>query len=110
MPLYIAYHGLLGLKPLEPGFKRFELRPQFGDLADLDLTAFTVLGPVSVRSRGKPGERELVLQLPPAGEGELVLPQTETVTLPPVSGPTPAGHRRFKLPVGGTVSLHLASV
>ena len=28
VPLYIAYQGLMGLKPLEPGFKRFELRPR----------------------------------------------------------------------------------
>ena len=26
VPLYIAYHGLMGLKPLAPGFERYELR------------------------------------------------------------------------------------
>src|ERR1035437_9429861 len=36
-PLYIAYQGLMGLMPLEPGFKRYELRPQLVDLEDLDL-------------------------------------------------------------------------
>ena len=106
-PLYIAYQGLMGLKPLEPGFKRFELRPQLGDLQDLDLTAFTVQGPVSLRSRGKPGERELVLQMPPGGQGELVLPQDEAIELPEAAMPAPAGHRRFKLPPGGTITLRL---
>jgi hypothetical protein len=110
VPLYIAYHGLLGLKPLEPGFKRFELRPQLGDLEDLDLTAFTVQGPVNLHSRGKPGERELVLQLPPDGQGELVLPQDEAIELPGVAGLAPAGHRRFRLPPGGTVTLRLKHV
>lgn len=56
VPLYIAFHGLIWLKPLEPGFKRFERRPQLGDLADLDLTAFTVLGPVSLRAGGRRGD------------------------------------------------------
>jgi hypothetical protein len=110
VPLYIAYHGLLGLKPLEPGFKRFELRPQLGDLEDLDLTAFTVQGPVGLRSCGKPGERELVLQLPPGGQGELVLPQNEAVELPGAAGLAPAGHRRFRLAPGGTVTLRLKYV
>jgi hypothetical protein len=110
VPLYIAYHGLLGLKPLEPGFKRFELRPQLGDLEDLDLTAFTVQGPVRLRSRGKPGERELVLQLPPDGQGELILPQGEAIALPGVAGVAPAGHRRFRLAPGGPVTLRLKHV
>jgi hypothetical protein len=100
---------LLGLKPLEPGFKRFELRPQLGDLEDIDLTAFTIQGPVSLRSRGKAGERELVLQLPPGGHGELVLPQDEVVDLPAAS-PAPAGHRRFQLTPGGAVTLRLKYV
>jgi alpha-L-rhamnosidase len=109
VPLYIAYQGLLGLKPLEPGFKRFELRPQLGDLEDIHLTAFTIQGPVSLRSRGKLGERELVLQLPPGGQGELVVPQDEDVDLPAAS-PAPAGHRRFQLTPGGAVTLRLKNV
>ena len=110
VPVYLAYHGLMGLRPLEPGFKRFEVRPQLGDLEDLELAAFTVLGPVSLRSRGKLGKRELVLHLPPSGEGELVLPQTETAALPAASSPAAAGYRRFKLPAGGEVTLHLTQV
>jgi alpha-L-rhamnosidase len=110
VPLYIACHGLLGLKPLEPGFKRFEVRPQLGDLEDLELTAFTVQGAVSLHSRGKPGQRELVLQLPPGGQGELVLRQDEAVELPVAASPAPVGHRRFKLPPGDTVTLRLKHV
>jgi hypothetical protein len=106
-PLYIAYQVLMGLKPLEPGFKRYELRPQLGDLADLELTAFTVQGPVSLRSRGKVGEREVVLQLPSSGQGELVLPKDEIVELPEISTPAPVGNRRYHLPTGGIITLHL---
>jgi hypothetical protein len=97
----------MGLKPLEPGFKRFELRPQLGDLEDLDLTAFTIVGPVALRARGKEGQRELVLQLPPNGEGELVLPEREAVSLPASSRRAPAGYRRFRLPSGAEVRLQL---
>lgn len=110
VPLYIVFHGLLGLKPLEPGFKRFEVRPQLGDLEDFDLTAFTVQGPVSLRSRGKFGDREVVLQLPSGGQGELVLPQDEASDLPVAAGPAPAGHRRYKLAAGSAVTLRLKHV
>ncbi len=110
VPLYIAYQGLMGLKPLEPGFKRFELRPQLADLGDLDLTAFTVQGPVSLHARGRAGERDLVLQLPPVGQGELVLPMDESVDLPVADQPASAGLRRYKLPPGGTLTLRLRHV
>jgi hypothetical protein len=100
----------MGLKPLEPGFKRYELRPQLGDLEDLDATAFTVRGPVSLRSRGRPGSREVVLQLPPEAQGEVVLPEEERVELPQADGSAPAAHRRFRLPAGGTVTLRLQHV
>ncbi len=109
-PLYIVYQGLLGLKPLEPGFTRYELRPQLGDLEQLDVTAFTVRGRIEARARGKSGERELVLRLPPDAAGELVLPQDEAVDLPETEGPAPAGNRRFRLAPGGTTTLRLKYV
>ena len=109
-PLYIAYHGLLGLKALAPGFQRYELRPQLADLADLDLTAFTVLGPLNFQAQGPRGQREVTLRVPPRGQGELVLPRGEEVQLPPAGGPVPAGHRRFGLPPGSSVTLRLKQV
>jgi len=107
VPLYIAYQGLMGLKPLEPGFKRYELRPQLGDLNDLDLTAFTVQGPLSLSSRGRQGARELTLQLPPGGQGELVLMRAEAIEIPEATTPAPPGYRRYRLPAGGTITVHL---
>jgi hypothetical protein len=110
VPLYLAYHGLLGLKPLAPGFQRYELRPQLADLADLDLTAFTVLGPLNFRAQGPRGKREVTLRLPPGGHGELVLPQDDKVELPTTAGPAPTGHRRFSLPPSSTVTFLLKQV
>jgi hypothetical protein len=107
VPLYMAFHGLMGLRPLEPGFRRFEVRPQTGDIESLDLTAFTVQGPVSMRSRKGAGRVEVTLGLPPGGQGELVLPDGEAVGLPEAQGPAPPGHRRYRLPRGGPVTLLL---
>ncbi len=110
VPLYMAFHGLMGLRAIEPGFTRFELRPQLADLPDLDLTAFTVQGPLRMKATGRPGARDVFFELPPRCEGELILPRNEDVNLPEVAIPEPRGNRRFKLPVGGSLSLHLRSV
>jgi hypothetical protein len=107
VPLYMAFHGLMGLRPLEPGFRRFEVRPQTGDLESLDLTAFTVQGPVSMSSRRGTGGSEVTLGLPPGGQGELVLHEDEAAGLPEAQGLVPAGHKRYRLPRGGSVTLLL---
>ena len=109
-PLYIAFHGLAGLRPLVPGFGRVELRPQLADLRPLDLTAHTVKGPIRFRAEGQVGSRDLTLALPPGCEGEIVLRREESVPLERMPGPTPAGHSRYGLPAGQTTRLRLRSV
>ena len=75
---------------------------------DLQLTAHTLRGPLTLRVHGKPGARQLVLQLPPGPGGELVLPLAETVNLPELPGAeTPTGHRRYRLPPTGELTLTL---
>jgi hypothetical protein len=106
-PLYIAYHGLLGLKPLLPGFVKFEVSPQLGDLNSFDLTAFTVKGPLRLRSEGLAGNRQITLELPLDGAGELVVDERESIDLPPASGASPPSCRRYQLPQGRLVSLAL---
>ena len=110
VPLYLAFHGLMGLRPLAPGFRRFELRPQLGDLEDLELTAHTVRGPIGLAVRGKKGDREMTLQLPPGGGGELIVPAGETLSLAEAQEAAPGGCRRYQLPEGGTLTLRLAVV
>ncbi|MGC9326501.1 MAG: alpha-L-rhamnosidase N-terminal domain-containing protein, partial [Candidatus Hinthialibacter sp.] len=41
-PLFVLYMNLAGIRPLEPGFTRCEIRPQLAGLGDLTLTARTV--------------------------------------------------------------------
>ena len=108
VPLYIAYHGLAGLRPLLPGFKRFELRPQFADLEDLDLTAFTVAGPIHFSARGRGERREVAITLPAGCPGEIVVPGGQKVDLEPAPGTAPLGHQRLLLPAGRETRLTLA--
>ncbi len=76
-PLYCLFMNVAGIQPLEPGFRRCEIRPQLGDLENLDLTAQTVRGPIHFLSQGPRGQRDLALTLPAGCAGELVLPAGE---------------------------------
>ena len=108
-PLYIAYQGLAGLRPLEPGFKRVEIRPQLGGLEDLELVACTVRGPLHFRVRSTSGARELSIKLPPDCEGELVLSPHESVPLERLPAAAPNGPLRCRIPAGASVTIRLSS-
>lgn len=110
VPLYVAYHCLLGLRPLAPGFERYELRPQLGNLERFAITANTVRGPITLAAEGSKGARRLRLQLPPNAAGELVLPEAEQVELPALTGPRPKGTQRLALPQNSTVELKLRHI
>jgi hypothetical protein len=101
-PINVAYMSFAGIRPLVPGFKRCEIRPQPADLELLELTAWTVQGPVTFGSRGKIGDRELRLSLPNGCDGVLVVRGEESINLPPATGSAPAGHKRYQLPSGAT--------
>ncbi len=107
VPLYVTTMSLAGIRPLEPGFKRCEIRPQLADLETLELTAYTVKGPIDFSARGKKGTREVTVKLPDGCAGELVVPREEALNLPPARGTVPGGHRRYRLPAGGTSTVRL---
>ncbi len=107
VPLYVAVMNLAGIRPIEAGYKRFEIYPQLADLEDLELTTYTPQGPIQFSFRGKRGARTLSLGLPAYGQGEIVLPESEAISLPPLAGFAPIGHTRYQLPAGKTMTLHL---
>jgi alpha-L-rhamnosidase len=107
VPLYIAYHSLVGLKPLLPGFQKFQVSPQLGDLPALDLTAFTVKGPIRMQCQGAKGNRDVTLEVPPGAEAELVVDERETIDLPVGAGSPPPGCRQYRLPASARTSFLL---
>ncbi|MGB7294380.1 MAG: alpha-L-rhamnosidase C-terminal domain-containing protein [Candidatus Aminicenantales bacterium] len=107
VPLYIAYMGLAGIRPLEPGFRRVEIRPQPEDLSQLELTARTVRGPLVFRSLGNRGNRELTLELPKGCAGEVVLSEREATDLVLLKEKAPLGHNRWAVSAGAPVTLKL---
>jgi hypothetical protein len=110
VPLYILFHGVLGLRPLEPGFRRAEWRPQLAGLGDLDVTAQTVQGPFRFSSRGGAGRCEVTLQSPASCQAQIVLPRDQSVALERAAGAAPAGQARYALPREGPTTLRLGGV
>lgn len=106
-PLSIAHLCLVGLRPLEPGFKRAELQPQLGDLRDLQVVTYTGQGPLQFSANGHTGDREMSLSVPYGCDCDLLLSRQEIVSLQEAVGATPAGYRRYRLPSGATTVLRL---
>jgi alpha-L-rhamnosidase len=106
-PLFVLYMSVAGIRPLAPGYTRYEIRPQLADLERLALTYHTPGGPILFRSAGRRGSRVLEITAAPVGDGVLVLDSREAVDLEP--SPESAGHglTAYVLPAGATASLDL---
>ena len=100
-PIYALYQEIIGLRPLAPGFTRLALRPQLGDLPDLDTVAYTPHGPVVFRAKLASGIHHVEVKLPAGCQGELLLPPGVQVPFPAIGPDGPAGTRRYQLPKGG---------
>jgi len=107
VPLYVLYMSLGGLKPLAPGFRRYEVVPQLADISSLSFTAHTPKGPISIRTNGLIGGRTIELQTPPDLDGEIQLPAEEEVALKRLPGSRLLRRVGYRLPAGERVTLPL---
>lgn len=110
VPLYFMHMGLAGIRPLDPGFRRCEIRPQLGDLESLELQAWTIQGPIGFTARGRKGNREVTISLPDGCEGVLLLPREERVALERSNAAAPASLAAYRLESGKSVTLLLTAV
>jgi alpha-L-rhamnosidase len=101
-PLYILFTDILGIRPLEPGFARCRVRPQLGDLGELDITAYTVRGPIHFTAEPTGAGHSVALSLPEGCTGELLLPEGARADLPALGEQPIAGLRAFGLDPGQT--------
>ena len=84
-PLFVLHQDIVGLRPLAPGFSRLQLRPQLGDLPDLETVSHTPRGPVEFKARRFAATHHISVTLPPDCEAELLLPAGVEVPLPPLA-------------------------
>ena len=107
VPLYVLYMSIAGIKALEPGFKRYEIVPQFADIEALSLTANTVQGPIRVETKGPLGNRVINVEAPAQGEGEIALDPRESAPLRRLKGRGSLNRVRYRLPAGERIVLTL---
>jgi hypothetical protein len=107
-PLFVAFMDLAGIRPLTPGFGRCRIRPQLGDLPDLEMTAWTPHGPIEFRATAEGLGHRVRVALPAKCEAELVVPRASTVPAAR-AGLTAEGLAIYRIPSGGSTEFHLAS-
>jgi alpha-L-rhamnosidase len=107
VPLYYMYMSIAGIRPLEPGFARFEIRPQPADLEEVELVAHTVKGPIRFAAKGNRSDRRIMIETPAGCEGELVVDDAEQLELVRIQGGTSLKQARYVLPAGRPVQLKL---
>jgi hypothetical protein len=100
-PIFVLYQDLIGLRPLAPGFTRLQLRPQLGDLPDLEAIAHTPRGPVAFRAKRDGDVHRIEVTLPRGCQAELVLPAGAAAPFPSLATDQRLGVKRYRLPDGG---------
>jgi len=80
-PLWVTFADVAGISALSPAFERVQIRPQLGDLADLDVVVHTPRGPISFVAVREGNGHTVNLDLPSSCAGVLVLPGGESRAL-----------------------------
>ena len=104
VPLYILAQDIAGVRPTAPGYARCQIRPQLGNLRELDVIVHTPHGPLHFTSRAKADGCRLRLDIPSQVDAELVVPEqlAGSISLPAGSAATDPGLKHFELKSGTT--------
>ncbi|WP_029905171.1 alpha-L-rhamnosidase N-terminal domain-containing protein [Prevotella sp. 10(H)] len=105
-PLVMLHQGIAGVMPLSPGSKKCRIYPQPGNLSHAKFDIHTNQGPIGFESKGLPGKREIILNLPAGTEFELWLNKREKVNYP-LAGEEENGLKKYKIAGGQTIKLKL---
>jgi hypothetical protein len=101
-PLFVLFMDLAGIRPAAPGFERVVVRPQLGDLPDVELTCHTPRGPIVFRAEPQEEGHHVAVTLPPECPGELLLPARTGQGVVLTAEDQALGLERFALPAGRT--------
>jgi hypothetical protein len=103
----MMYQGIAGIKPLTPGYETFQIRPQPGDLKEVELYPQTVKGVIVFKSRGTKGNRELYLEIPKGTTAILMLDSREKTELKDGETDAATGLKKYRLPGGSKIKMKL---
>jgi len=51
-PLHMLFRHIIGIRPLEPGWRKFTIEPNVGDLEKIEATCYTPQGRIEIRLHG----------------------------------------------------------
>ena len=102
VPLYVLAQDIAGIRPTAPGFARCQIRPQLGDLEQLEVVAYTPHGPIRFVAASVTEGRQLRLTIPEGVEAELLVPVStiSSIQLTALAPDTSQGLKRFGLKSG----------
>jgi hypothetical protein len=109
-PLIALYMDVAGIRPRAPGFAKVEIRPQLGDLQELELVCHTPRGAVTFRAATQEEGHRAWVTLPADCPGELVLPVTEGRGVALTPADRALGLERFALPAGETTEFDVPAL
>ena len=109
-PLMLWYMDVAGIRPAAPGFAKAEIRPQLGDLEELELVCHTPRGAIAFRASAQEEGHRAWITLPPECPGELVLPVTEGRGVALTAFDRALGLERFALPAGETTEFDVPAL
>jgi len=98
-PLYVLFMDIAGIRAAEAGFAKVAVRPQLGDLRDLEVTARTVKGDIEFAAKMEGRGHRVKVRLPRECEGEVVLEKGSECGLPRVGGDGVL--ERYRMKAGG---------
>jgi hypothetical protein len=86
-PAFVVPSGLFGIQPLAPGYEKFRVKPQPGDLEHASITVPTARGKIGVAfDHGGSGAFRLVVGIPGNTSAELSVPADAATTVLYVDG------------------------
>ncbi|MBW3093396.1 family 78 glycoside hydrolase catalytic domain [Bifidobacterium sp. 82T10] len=84
-PVFLIAEGLMGVRPIEPGYRRFAVVPQLGDMRAATLTLPTPAGDIALDYSPTDGERDGItidLTVPARTQADVVLPAVKAGASP----------------------------
>ncbi|MDR3061562.1 MAG: hypothetical protein LBU57_05550 [Dysgonamonadaceae bacterium] len=73
-PVHILPRKVMGIEPVEPGFKHIRIKPQPSGLSWAETKLPTIMGPVSAKFKASPREFELTVSYPTNVSADIYLP------------------------------------
>ena len=84
-PVFCLFMDIVGIRPTAPGFTSCVIRPQLGDLKNLEIAYHTPQGPIHFFAKSNDHGHELMITPPQGCQATLVLPGKEPIRLLPAT-------------------------